>query len=366
MVRSSIDPELKPFTGDQLINLLNIYATQVGSYTTLLWQVPALSLTAQSFLLTIALTAHNGEIAKVTAAGLSMVISLASYALMHDQRGHAINYGELAMRLSNKLPLGRLIDTSLDEEDGVPKGTDAYSLWTWHREGQRPLERRITPRAGRMYAVWKGCMILFFLVDVGIIFSVFTPLRVAILIPAAACLLGLVPVGWKLLPEALRKPITEQAGRAWRKVTRSENKLTQRMGEVGAPDPRAWAASEIRDNTAQQARYLALRRIWARALTPWRDVGTMHQDPALRPLLDQGTNPDLLATAVRCIVFKTVSAVVDVIDEGHDPSAPADAPRWALIEVRADGIKITGRAVGSLHKDLLEVDPQRAQAAEFR
>jgi hypothetical protein len=366
MARSSIDPELEPFTGDQLINLLNIYATQVGSYTTLLWQVPALSLTAQSFLLTIALTAHNGEIAKVTAAGLSMVISLASYALMHDQRGHAINYGELAMRLSNKLPLGRLIETSLvGVDDGVPKGTDAYQLWTWHREGEGPLERRVTPRAGRMYAVWKGCMILFFLVDAGIIFSVFTPLRVAILIPAAASLLGLVPVGWKLLPKALRKPITEQAGRAWRKVTRSENELTRRMGELGAPDPRAWAASEIRDNIAQRARYLALRRIWDRALTPWRDVGTVHRDPALRPLLAQGTDPDLLAAAVRRIVFKTVSAVIDVIDEGRDPGAPADAPRWALIEVRADGIKITGRAVGRLHEDLLEVDPQRAETGEF-
>jgi hypothetical protein len=373
MARSSIDPKLEPFTGDQLINLLNIYATQVGSYTTLLWQVPALSLTAQSFLLTIALTNSNGKTAKVVAAGLSVVISLASYALMHDQRGHAINYGELAKRLSSRLELGRLINTDLKVKDGVPKGTDADHLWTWRDEGGRRLEKQVTPRAGRMYAVWKGCMILFFLTDVGIIFSVFTPLRVAILIPATVGVLGLLcvmlSVIWGLLPKALRKQLTELAGRAWRKVTRGENKLTaltRRMEELDAPDPSGRAASEIRENIAEQARLLALRRIWAQALTPWRDVGTMYRDPALRLLLAQETDPDLLAIAVRRVVYKTVSAVVDVIDEGKDPDAPANAPGWALIEARADRIKITGRAVGNLREDLREVDPQRAEAAEFR
>jgi hypothetical protein len=317
-----------------------------------------------------------------------MVISLASYALMHDQRGHAINYGELAMRLSNRLPLGRLIDTSLNVKDGVPKDIDAGVLWTWHREGERPLEKQITPRAGRMYAVWKGCMILFFLVDVGIIFSVFTPLRVAILIPAAAAVLGLLyallTVIWGLLPKALKEqltqpagrawrkvtqPITELAGRAWRKVTRGENKLTaltRRMEELDAPEPRGRATREIAENIAEQARFLALRRIWAQALTPWRDVGTMYQDPALRLLLAQETDPDLLATAVRHIVYKTVSAVIKVIDEGHDPDAPADAPGWALIETRANRTKITGHAVSNLREDLPKVDPQRAEAAGFR
>ena len=34
-----------------LVSLLGVYAGQAGSYTTLLWQVPALSFTGQSFLL---------------------------------------------------------------------------------------------------------------------------------------------------------------------------------------------------------------------------------------------------------------------------------------------------------------------------
>ena len=175
--------------------MLGIYAGQVGSYTTLLWQVPALSLTAQSFPLTIALGAHNGTAARITSAALSVVISAASYALMHDQRGHAINHGELAMRLSARLELSRLIETSLDHvEDAVPKVTDANTVWTWHHE--QAGRHRVSLRAGLVYAVWKGCMFLFLLVDVGIIVSVFLSVPLAI---AAAAGVAAVATAWAWL-----------------------------------------------------------------------------------------------------------------------------------------------------------------------
>jgi hypothetical protein len=86
-------PTLAPDTPDQLLSLLGVYATQYASYTTLLWQVPALSLTAQAFLLTLALGHGNGTSAKIIGAALSAATSGASYALMHDQRGHANYFG---------------------------------------------------------------------------------------------------------------------------------------------------------------------------------------------------------------------------------------------------------------------------------
>lgn len=199
MTKAPVNPTLEPFTQDQVIALLGVYASQVGSYTTLLWQVPALSLTAQSFLLTIALTQGNGTLAKLISAMLSAVIAGSSYALMHDQRGHAINHGELAMRVSERLGLGRLIDTELDVEDGVPKPTDANYVWTWHREGQGQLARLVTPRAGHMYAVWKGCVILFLFVDIGIICSVFMPVVAAVLVPAVPALVFLLYALRKLI-----------------------------------------------------------------------------------------------------------------------------------------------------------------------
>jgi hypothetical protein len=196
----SANSALEPFTRDQVVALLGIYAGQVGSYTTLLWQVPALSLTAQSFLLTIALSSGNGTAARITAAALSAVISAASYALMHDQRGHAINHGELAMRLSARLELSRLIETSLDHvEDGVPKVTDANTVWTWHHE---QAGQRASLRAGLMYAVWKGCMFLFLLVDAGIIFSVFMSIPLAI---TAAAGVAAVATAWAWLIHRTRR-----------------------------------------------------------------------------------------------------------------------------------------------------------------
>jgi hypothetical protein len=167
-------PKLEPNTPDHLIALLGVYAGQYSSYTTLLWQVPALSLTAQAFLLTIALSHGNGTSAKVIGAALSAVISAASYALMHDQRGHANFYGELARRVSSRLDLGTYLGgvLTIDIEDGGE--TDAEEVWIW-----RGRSEVIAPRAGRMYTVWKACMLIFLFVDVGIIASVVMPLAAA-------------------------------------------------------------------------------------------------------------------------------------------------------------------------------------------
>jgi hypothetical protein len=169
------EPKLPPETPDHLISLLGVYATQYASYTTLLWQVPALSLTAQAFLLTLALGHGNGTSAKIIAAALSGVISAASYALMHDQRFHANYYGELARRVSGCLDLGRYLGGALIIGDEGMEENDAEALWIW-----RGPSEVIAPRAGRMFAVWKGCMLIFLFVDAGIIASVVMPLGAAI------------------------------------------------------------------------------------------------------------------------------------------------------------------------------------------
>jgi hypothetical protein len=141
-------------------------------------------------------------------------------------------------------------------------------------------------------------------------------------------------------------------------VTIDENALallTQRMAELGAPDPGSWASSEITEGIAQQARYLVLRRIWAVAIAPWRDQQALRRYSSLARLLDNGTDPDLLATAIRQVVLETVVSVISVIDDGFDRTAPGDAPGWALMETHDDGsaMTLTGRDVGGLHESLL-------------
>lgn len=137
------------------------------------------------------------------------------------------------------------------------------------------------------------------------------------------------------------------------------------MTELAAPEPGGWAGSEIREGIPQQARYLALRRIWAKALMPWRDPSSMlRRNEALAQLVDQGAEQELLAEALRGIVFDTVLELVMIIDEGYDSDAPDDAPGWTLMETDSGG-KATGRRVGGLHESLLEVDPNGIEAADF-
>jgi hypothetical protein len=179
---------LAPGTPDQLISLLGVYSAQYAQFTYLLWQVPALSLTAQAFLLTIALSHGNGVSARITAAALSAVISAASYALMQTQRGHAIYFGELARRVSSHLELGPYLGGVLSVADGDADEADAETVWIW-----RGRTETVTTRAGRMYAVWKGCMLIFLFVDIGIIASVTMPLGAAVGGAAFLALLSVMP-----------------------------------------------------------------------------------------------------------------------------------------------------------------------------
>ena len=72
------------------LNLLSavyqsLSARRLG-YDTLMWQVPALSFTAQAFLMTIALGKDSHPAACLTAATLSLVVALMSMQLMSKQR----------------------------------------------------------------------------------------------------------------------------------------------------------------------------------------------------------------------------------------------------------------------------------------
>jgi hypothetical protein len=186
----SDQPRLPPATPDHLLSLLEVYAAQYASYTTLLWQVPALSLTAQAFLLTIALSHGNGTSAKITGAALSAVISAASYALMYDQRGHANSYGELARRVSACLDLARYLGGALAIDEADAGQADAEAVWIWRGHN----EVVIAPRAGRMYSVWKGCMLIFLFVDIGIVASVVLPLGAAVGAAAALAAVSVVVI----------------------------------------------------------------------------------------------------------------------------------------------------------------------------
>jgi hypothetical protein len=68
---------------------LSIYEAMTNRRTTydiMMWQAPILSLTAQAFLLTIALGADSSRLARLLAAGLALISALGSMHLMAKHR----------------------------------------------------------------------------------------------------------------------------------------------------------------------------------------------------------------------------------------------------------------------------------------
>jgi hypothetical protein len=181
-------PEQQFPSDEDKLSLLTVFAGQFSSYATMVWQVPALSLTAQSFLLTIALTHGNSDGAKYISAVLSIGIAYASFQLMHDQRAHQICHGDLAHRLAKELRLATLLGGPIEVSDSRPEmvpsqiaSADAavrsmLSLPAKERPGLAPSERRNANSVWldvdhSIYGTWKFLMGLFGVADVVIIVS---------------------------------------------------------------------------------------------------------------------------------------------------------------------------------------------------
>jgi hypothetical protein len=82
-------------------------------------------------------------------------------------------------------------------------------------------------------------------------------------------------------------------------------------------------------------------------------------------LLRQGTDGDLLAKAVRSVVYHAAWSVISILDgQPGDDEVPDDAPRWILMEVDADD-ELTGRNIDALHESVGETDPLGRDAADF-
>ncbi|SDT65401.1 hypothetical protein [Jiangella sp. DSM 45060] len=140
--------------------------------------------------------------------------------------------------------------------------------------------------------------------------------------------------------------------------------LTQRMAELGAPDPEGWASSEVHEDIAQQARFLVLRSLWPEIIDAWAGDGVLERVPVAARLLTEGASRESLIQALRLAAYEAVFAVLYRIGAESDEDAPDDAPGWSLIELAADGTP-TGRDVGGLYEDLLSLDPSGREGADF-
>lgn len=99
--QAEIDPALRG-------SLYQVVANRRLGYDTLVWQVPALGLTAQAFLFTTALNTSNGKPARLVSASLALVIALISMQLMSKHRYHEEIDSRLLQVVETDLNLDKL------------------------------------------------------------------------------------------------------------------------------------------------------------------------------------------------------------------------------------------------------------------
>lgn len=75
---------------EEMLVLYQVVAARRQNFDSMVWQVPALSLTAQAFLLVIALGSGSGHLARIAAGLLSAVTALMSVQLLLRQRLHEV------------------------------------------------------------------------------------------------------------------------------------------------------------------------------------------------------------------------------------------------------------------------------------
>lgn len=103
-------PPKNPSSPDSTLQaaLYQALASRRTGYDTLMWQVPALSLTAQAFLFTTALGSDSNT-ARLISASLALILSLISVQLMSKHRFHE----QIDVRLMESLEKTLALDTLL-------------------------------------------------------------------------------------------------------------------------------------------------------------------------------------------------------------------------------------------------------------
>ena len=148
------------------------------------------------------------------------------------------------------------------------------------------------------------------------------------------------------------------------------DKLAEQFRALGAPDPRGWAESQVREGTPQLARYLFLRQAWRKVVADddpsWiaRAIGASVDQPhapyagvghALRRLKTLGATDQDITDLVRGMQAELLFSLCYLLDDPSIEEPMGQGISWALIQTNDDGEAI--EALHSLHEDVLTTDP---------
>ena len=148
------------------------------------------------------------------------------------------------------------------------------------------------------------------------------------------------------------------------------DRLTARFAELGAPDPRSWAQSQLQEGIPQLARYLFLREAWrlvvAEGDRTWieQDVASAERDPqapyagagsALKRLRALGAADADITDLVRGKQAELLFSLCSLLDDPTVDDVVDQDIFWALVQVTDAGDVLA--TISALHESVLETDP---------
>ena len=179
MSKSPEDVPLIP-TQAELYFVYQTVASRRVAYDSMMWQTPALGLTAQAFLLTLALEATSRSLVRFIAASLSFVLSFITMQLMAKHRSFEVIDSKMLARFENKLGISDWLEVHphgpkecrKHESDivtahgkSLPK---ALHWFRWFAKGPRWFWGKSS------FLVWQFGLASFGLISIGIMIVVIT------------------------------------------------------------------------------------------------------------------------------------------------------------------------------------------------
>lgn len=136
----------------------------------MMWQAPGLSLTAQAFLLTVALQTGTAPLGRLVAGLLGLVAALAAMQLLAKHRHHEVQLSRWLERLERMTLLPRLNDPSARADLG-----SASQAHKWRGSATLALAQRLA-ESGSSFSWWLRTLAVFGAVDVFAILLAITAL----------------------------------------------------------------------------------------------------------------------------------------------------------------------------------------------
>lgn len=141
--------------------VLQMAENRRGRTDAMMWQVPALALTAEAFLLSISLAPDSRGLARMLASAAGMLVVGASLQLMYKHRYHEILYAEWLHQVEDRRNLPRLHSPLAAE--ALAFGGDGHC---WNRDGNwlHGLRRRAVAEQSSV-RLWRGALLGLLTID---------------------------------------------------------------------------------------------------------------------------------------------------------------------------------------------------------